>query len=797
MFRKTNLRKINGAYRQPVLFTYKQEIVGVLVAACFIFLALSFFSYNSTDNSYFYFSSADQSVTNWCGAFGAQLAAFSFFLLGGAAYVLLIALLALAMFLFRRTSIREWWGRFVCLPMLVLVSAGLLRTHQIDLYTSVPGGAVGDWVHASLFMLVSKTGTLVILYALLWISALVVARVSVLYGVAIVGSSLSIAGMLVLHTIRHVLLACVMYLRQGAIYFFALFSQAWRKKRQHNTIKMTDVARVDEQLWNKLGQLARTRTSSKKQDVLVAREPITYDPEIQLRLTGQSLTSVRGFSLFYLRNSVLLNDFSLLVDALGEQDEPIAQDVFADEIAIEYTVPRFDEFKEEHVSHQSKTQLEEQCRERAERLEEKLEHFGIAGKVVAVRPGPVITLFEYRPEIGSKISKIIALEDDLALTLKALSIRIIAPIPGRSVVGFEISNQTRENVFLSSVLSSEVFEKSTAYLPLSLGVDITGNPIVEDLVKMPHLLVAGSTGSGKSVGMNAMLVSMLCRLGPDDLKLILVDPKRIEFAPFYDIPHLLFPIVTNPRKAVPVLKWVAQEMEERYDEMARMGVRNIVDYQRVYKQKSGKRLPFLVIMIDELADLMMVAGKEVEMHIARIAQMARAAGIHMIFSTQRPSVDVLTGIIKVNFPSRIAFRVSSKIDSRTIIDESGAEKLLGRGDMLFVNSASSRIERVHGAYVSYTEIERLANYLRAQCDVEYLDINEVLRADRKGGAEELEDDLYDEIRGFVQTVDEISISLLQRRFRIGFNRSARLIEQLEMDGLVAPSQGGKVRKVLR
>ena len=474
--------------------------------------------------------------------------------------------------------------------------------------------------------------------------------------------------------------------------------------------------------------------------------------------------------------------------------------------SIHYELPDFSQFVQEESYQKNLDEFEKECRERGQKLEEKLLHFGVKGKVVAIRPGPVITLFEYKPEIDSKISKIIALEDDLAMALTALSIRIVAPIPGRNVVGFEISNQQRHDVGLSEILNDDLlddFRKKTAKdggLPFGLGVDITGNPVMQNLIKMPHVLVAGSTGSGKSVGLNAILVSLLCGCRPDELKIILIDPKRLEFAPYDGIPHLLFPIVTSPHKAIPVLKWVVQEMEERYDIMAKNGVRNIVDYRRFYEknrdEKELRPMPFIVIIIDELADLMMVAGKDVETYIARTAQMARAAGIHMVVATQRPSVDVLTGMIKVNFPARIAFRVSSKIDSRTIIDESGAEKLLGRGDMLFLNSGSSATQRIHGAYVSTEQIVKLCDYLRAQQEVEYLDLNEELLRSKQSN-NDFEDELYDEIKSFVLSVDEVSISLLQRRYRIGFNRSARLIEQLELDGILAPQQKGKMRKVIR
>jgi DNA segregation ATPase FtsK/SpoIIIE, S-DNA-T family len=441
--------------------------------------------------------------------------------------------------------------------------------------------------------------------------------------------------------------------------------------------------------------------------------------------------------------------------------------------------------------------------ERGKLLEQKLAHFGVKGMVTAIKPGPIITLFEYQPDINTKLSKITSLEDDLAMALQAMSIRIIAPIPGKNAVGFEIANQTREPVFAAHIFHSDLFRQSTAALPIVLGVDILGKPMVEDLVSMPHLLVGGTTGSGKSVGVNVMLTSLLLKKTPDELRLVLVDPKRLEFTPYADVPHLLFPIVTNPLKAAQVLKWVVHEMEQRYIKMAEAGVRNVLDYVAQVKNKPQPdagpldSMPFIVVIIDELADLMMVAGKEVELHIVRLAQMARAAGIHMIVATQRPSVDVVTGIIKVNFPSRMAFRVSSKVDSRTILDQSGAEKLLGKGDLLFMNASSPNLQRIHGAYLSEKEIERVTAHARKERKVSYLSPALVESISRGDAANQEEDALYEEILSFVKNVDEISISSLQRQYRIGFNRSARIIEQLEQDGLLAPAQGSKPRKVLR
>ncbi|MFI5333386.1 MAG: DNA translocase FtsK, partial [Candidatus Babeliales bacterium] len=460
--------------------------------------------------------------------------------------------------------------------------------------------------------------------------------------------------------------------------------------------------------------------------------------------------------------------------------------------ARRYRLPSVSLFTHVHEAgdNRSKDELESLARV----LEEKLERFGIKGSVVACKRGPVVTLFEYQPDIDAKLSKIVSLEDDLALALRALSIRILAPIPGKSVVGFEVSNATRKSVFLSPIIQSREYEQYAGVLPLILGEDTFGSRVMVDLATMPHLLVAGSTGSGKSVALNVMLVSLLCKRSPQELQLILIDPKRLEFAAYADSAHLIFPIVTDPKRAAPVLAWVVHEMERRYTVMAQRSTRTIADYN-VHVQEQEK-LPYIVVVIDELADLMMTAGKEVEDAIARITQMARAAGIHMIVATQRPSVDVITGVIKVNFPSRISFRVMSKIDSRTILDSAGAEKLLGRGDMLFIDGQGASVKRVHGAYVHDADIKQVVDHIKSQQLVVYQDIVHPCAVQIKAGAE-IEDVLYQDVVRFLGEVDDVSISLLQRKFRIGYNRSARLIELLEMHGLIMPTEGGKTRKVIR
>ncbi len=442
--------------------------------------------------------------------------------------------------------------------------------------------------------------------------------------------------------------------------------------------------------------------------------------------------------------------------------------------------------------------LSRELQDKAQLLTEKLERFGVSGTVTAIKRGPVVTLYEYQPHMDTKISKIIALEDDLALALQALSIRIIAPIPGRSVVGFEVANSERQAVTMAAIVHSDAFMKSSAQLPCVLGVDTTGDPMVADLARMPHLLIAGSTGSGKSVALNTLLTSLLCSRTPDECRLILIDPKRIEFAVYADVPHLLFPIVTDARTASLVLKWVVKHMEERYTLLAQHGVRSSKEFnQRVHAGTiTESSLPSLVVVIDELADLMITAGRDVEESIARIAQMARAAGIHLVVATQRPSVDVITGLIKVNFPSRMAFRVASRIDSRTILDTGGADKLLGKGDMLFLDGASAQLQRLHGAYVSDDEIHAVVTQVKRARKPDYKDLQTEL-ATIPNDTAPVEDGLYHDVVSYLKEVDEISISLLQRKFRIGYNRSARLIDLLEQQGLIMPPDGARPRKVIR
>ncbi|MGC2412286.1 MAG: DNA translocase FtsK, partial [Stellaceae bacterium] len=471
---------------------------------------------------------------------------------------------------------------------------------------------------------------------------------------------------------------------------------------------------------------------------------------------------------------------------------------------------------------------EEALAKNARMLEAVLEDYGVRGQIVQVRPGPVVTLYELEPAPGIKASRVIGLADDIARSMSAISVRV-AVVPGRTVIGIELPNLKAETVYLRELLDNPAYEKHTGRLVLGLGKDIGGEPVMADLARMPHLLIAGTTGSGKSVGINTMILSILYRMPPERCKFIMVDPKMLELSVYDGIPHLLAPVVTDPKKAVLALKWTVREMESRYQKMSKLGVRNIEGFnarlreaaargeslirkvqtgfdpetgQPVFEEQpfDATELPMIIVVVDEMADLMMVAGKEIEAAIQRLAQMARAAGIHIIMATQRPSVDVITGTIKANFPTRISFQVTSKIDSRTILGEGGAEQLLGRGDMLYM-AGGGRVTRVHGPFVSDEEVERVVSYLKSRADPDYIDeITEddegaidPFAGDDEGGAG---DALYHQAVALICREKKASTSFVQRHLQIGYNRAARLIERMEADGVVSAANHVGKREVL-
>jgi S-DNA-T family DNA segregation ATPase FtsK/SpoIIIE len=495
--------------------------------------------------------------------------------------------------------------------------------------------------------------------------------------------------------------------------------------------------------------------------------------------------------------------------------------------AAEFELPELSYLAEPPTSKTSREHLPEVLEENARMLEGVLEDFGVRGDIINVRPGPVVTLYELEPAPGIKSSRVIGLADDIARSMSAISARV-AVVPGRNAIGIELPNKTRETVYLREMLGSADFEKVKGKLPLCLGKTIGGEPIIADLARMPHLLIAGTTGSGKSVAVNTFILSLLYRWTPEQCRLIMIDPKMLELSIYDGIPHLLTPVVTDPAKAVTALKWAVREMEDRYKKMSKIGVRNIDGFnqkvaeakakgeiitrtvQTGFDKETGEAifeseefdlepLPFIVVIVDEMADLMMVAGKDIEGAIQRLAQMARAAGIHLIMATQRPSVDVITGTIKANFPTRISFQVTSKIDSRTILGEQGAEQLLGMGDMLYM-AAGGRTKRLHGPFVADAEVETVVKHLKMQGAPEYLEsVTEEAEEDGEFGNSNLGnsgDELYDKAVNIVLNDRKASTSYIQRRLSIGYNRAATLIERMEEEGVISPANHAGKREIL-
>lgn len=536
----------------------------------------------------------------------------------------------------------------------------------------------------------------------------------------------------------------------------------------------------------------REKTEQLKNGASIASE-ITMDPDV-----------VEMTSTAWIDRSITPNAEDSPVAPLKEA-KPIRKAPVVAAPVSEYAMPPVDLLEIPVGPHE---QAEEDLRERATTLAEKCKEFSVVGHIHRINPGPVVTTFEFKPDPGIKYSRVVGLADDLCLALKAECIRIDR-IPGKSTVGIEVPNHHREKILLREVIESAKFKNSESKLTIALGKTINGEEYIADLSRMPHLLIAGATGAGKSVTMNSLICSILYKASPEEVKFIMVDPKRVELGLYENIPHLLTPIVTDPKRAANALKWAVNEMESRYKELAKYGVRNIEQYNRQAVEMThptlsadnpdaAKPLPYIVIAIDELADLMMVARSEVETSIARLAQMARAVGIHLVLATQRPSVDIITGVIKANIPSRISFRVSSKVDSRTIIDANGAEALLGQGDMLFLPPGTSRLIRVHGTFVNEKEVKEIADHTRNQAQPAYDEKVTMNEAEAEGLDGEVgeRDDLYDQALAIVTDMGRGSTSVLQRRLSIGYGRAAKILDMMEREGFIGPAEGSKPRKVL-
>lgn len=722
------------------------------------FIALSLISYSPTDPSYIFDTTKTVACQNYCGFYGAFIASVLLYGLAAASWGVVLLLFILSLVFINIIDPYKHGDKLVALTILTLGSATLGAFYNCDYYKGIePGGYMGISIKNILYAYLPYDIALLFLYVVLFANVIIVTQKYSIKLIFLVG-----------YVLRKIPYKFLLY---RTIYSFFSISSACCRWVKSFLISLWDEQSYIE--YNKADNYSILEDSF-WHDYIPSCKDLSSAQEIKLN------------------NRNNLNNISVAqhLSKSSEESSNNKSDIKA----------RKKNYKIPHVLYKKKQDNtgahSDQEKERAQALQQKLEQFGIKGTVVSIISGPVVTLFEYKPAVDTKISTILARQDDLALALSALSLRIIAPIPGKAVVGFEVAHDNREMVSFSELINSRFFKNYNGMLPLVIGKDIRGEPLIIDLVDQPHMLIAGSTGSGKSVGLNSIIMSLLCAQNPDLLKLILIDPKRLEFSCYKDIAHLLFPVITDPRYAVKVLKWVVSSMEERYKIMADRSVRNIQEYNKYAQSHNKEIMPYMVIIIDELADLMMTAGKEVEYLLSRLAQMARAAGIHLILATQRPSVDVITGLIKVNFLSRIAFKVTSKIDSRTILDCSGAERLLGKGDLLFLHNDGS-LNRAHGCYVDSETIESVVELIKAQRSAAYQTVDVIDHPSYDGTLDESPDELYNDIITFIQNKEEISISSIQRAFKIGYNRSARIVEKLELEGHILPPDGSKMRKVAK
>src|ERR1051326_1147203 len=797
------------------------EILAILFIALGLLLALCLISAAFYPNDPSWNSAGQAQTQNWAGSIGANVAATALQFIGLAAYLLPLLLFAAAWRRFHPSAIHRPWTRIVGLVVLVAATAALLSiSHLRPLFDSSvqPGGLLGAVISQGLASGLSNVGATVLLVAIAASGLLLATNISFvrLYEIIVnaISTPFAFVGKLPerFRAWRQMRAERARLKRETKAAIKAERDAA--KSALKQTLNLTPAERVADFMKEPVAPVAEQPAVIRSETSWVVPEPQanaaaagagvgvaapassgrrrTITPEPELEDDDDATEMVKGASVLRTKAEA---------PATGKLPFDSSRRVDYND----YGLPPL-EFLNEAPPHSE--QADTELLGLATRLAEKCKEFNVTGQIKHICPGPVVTTYEFKPDPGVKYSRVVSLVDDLCLALKAESIRIDR-MPGKPHVGIEVPNPRRETIFLREVIESRPFRESASKLTIALGKTIDGLNYVADLAKMPHLLIAGTTGSGKSVGVNALIVSILYRARPDEVKFILIDPKRLELGLYEDIPHLAAPIIVDPKLAARSLKWAVAEMERRYRDLAGWGVRNIDGYNteimrrnlvKEYDDKGGpwKPLPYIVIIIDELADLMMTSGREVEESITRLAQMARAVGIHLVLATQRPSVDVITGLIKANFPSRISFRVSSKIDSRTIIDTNGAEQLLGRGDMLFLPPGTSRLIRVHGAYIDEKEIDRIVSHIKAQGPPSYDET--ITQSDEEAlgltATEGEHDELFEEALRICVEMKRASTSVLQRRLRIGYGRAAAILDVMEREGLIGQADGSRPRPVL-
>ncbi len=751
-----------------------REFTGVALFAAALLWFISLLSYSPADPVWFFNNVSDAETSNFAGRVGAFLAVASLQLVGYAAYLGPALVAYVGWHYFWCEQIEAGYTKLVGAGLMLASGAALLALSFSPLETSArpfrAGGVLGHLVSNGLAAYLNRTGAAILLLTVLALSVVLATQFSFSRGFTAIAAAFARQRTLVD--------------RLGA------WTDERRRARERRQIIDKHVKRAGK---DKAPEIA-TKVASAAEKLKAARSRAVADEDEASDRQAPERTA---------RPVAIRRAEAAPAPPRLPLDEPDTLKAPVERRKGGYVPPPaslLDAPKDQRKID------ERELMEGARLLEEKCREFAVEGSVVQIHPGPVVTTYEFKPDAGVKYNRITGLADDLWLAMRAESV-LIDRIPGKSTVGIQIPNPHRESISLRELLDSDAYTRSASKLTLALGRTIHGEPFVSDLATMPHLLIAGSTGAGKSVSVNAMITSILFRATPEDVRFIMIDPKRLELGMYEHIPHLLTPVVVDPKQAANALRWAVREMEERYKSLAATGVRNIDQFNRNVRAALAeqadatapdgsplKTLPFIVVIIDELADLMMVASKEVEESITRLAQMARAVGIHLVLATQRPSVDVITGLIKANFPARIAFRVASKIDSRTILDGNGAEQLLGKGDMLYLPPASSRFIRIHGPYISEQETARICSFLKKQGKPTY--DTTITAEDTPTNKLEFEkDDLYDEAARIVVSTGQASISYLQRRLRVGFSRAARLIDMMEMDGVVSPANGAK-REVL-